>query len=189
MKKWTTVSALALVAVAGFAIAGNQTPSNNTAAQKPTVAVNRADQSVRGDLIQTLNSAGNFKTLLKALEATQLTNVLKQEGPFTFFAPTDDAFAALPPGTIETLMKPENKEHFTNILKFHLLQGKVRLRDAIQMKESSQTLAGQTFSINSKDGVTQIGTDLKWMANVTAFDQPASNGVVHFIDRVIMPRE
>jgi uncharacterized surface protein with fasciclin (FAS1) repeats len=188
MKTWTALSAVALAAVAGFALAGNPN-SKNTPAPKNPGSTERSKPIAGGDVIQTLTNAGNFKTLLAAINATELKNILRDAGPYTFFAPTDEAFSALPPGVTETLMKPENRVHLTNILKFHVLQGKVFRQDVKQMKESSLTLSGQSFAVENKDGTIFIGTDPKWMATIVKFDMPASNGVVHSIDRVLMPRE
>ncbi len=131
------------------------------------------------DIVDTAVEAGNFTTLAAALEAAGLVETLKGEGPFTVFAPTDDAFAALPEGTVEDLLKPENKEKLTKILTYHVVPGKVMSTDLTDGM-TAETVEGSEVTI-SLDPVMVEG------ANVTTADIEASNGVIHVIDAVIMP--
>ena len=135
------------------------------------------------NIVETAQSAGQFGTLLAAAQAAGLADTLANGGPFTVFAPTDEAFAKLPEGTVETLLKPENQDQLARILKFHVLSGKVKstaLADGI----SVDTLAEAAAGINAKgDGFTIEG------ANIVAVDIAASNGVIHVIDNVILPPE
>jgi uncharacterized surface protein with fasciclin (FAS1) repeats len=132
------------------------------------------------DIVDTAVAAGSFTTLAAALEAAGLVETLKGEGPFTVFAPTDDAFAALPEGTVEDLLKPENKDQLTAILTYHVVPGKVMSGDLSDGMEAA-TVQGSTVMIGTEGGVTVDG------ANVTQADIEASNGVIHVIDAVILP--
>jgi uncharacterized surface protein with fasciclin (FAS1) repeats len=182
MKNWTAVSLIAVVAAAGVAIAGNNSPSAN----KPTTT-NPTNASA--NVFDTAVASGNCKTFASAVKAAGLVETFKAAGPYTVFVPTDEAWAKLPPGTVETFLKPENKERLASILKFHVLQGQIAARDISRMKESSQTLLGQSFSIENRDGKVWIGTDVKLMASITKSDVYATNGVVHYIDAVMLPRQ
>lgn len=142
---------------------------------------------VNKDLLTVAGDAGSFTTLAKAIQAAGLAETLKGKGPFTVFAPTDEAFAKLPAGTLENLLKPENKDQLKAILTFHVLPARVYADKAVTMTESIKTVQGTTFSIKAKDGKVSIGNS-KAMANITATDIEASNGVIHVIDSVIMPK-
>ena len=133
------------------------------------------------DIVDTAVGAGSFKTLAAALTAADLIETLKGEGPFTVFAPTDDAFAALPEGTVETLLKPENKDQLTAILTYHVVPGKVMSTD-LSNNMMATTVQGGELTIMTEGGVTVNG------ANVTIADVMASNGVIHVIDQVILPK-
>jgi len=133
------------------------------------------------DIIDTAVAAGSFKTLATALQAAGLVDTLKGEGPFTVFAPTDDAFKKLPPGTLESLLKPENKEKLKAILTYHVVSGKVTAAQVMKLS-SAKTLNGQTLAITSHDGNVMVDK-----ARVVQADIPASNGVIHVIDTVILP--
>ena len=133
------------------------------------------------DIVDTAIGAGSFGTLVAAVQAAGLVEVLKGEGPFTVFAPTDEAFAALPAGTVETLLKPENKDQLVNILTYHVLPGKVMSADIAGKSLEVQMVNGSTAKIDSSNGV-QIDA-----ANVVSADIEASNGVIHVIDAVILP--
>lgn len=130
------------------------------------------------DIVDTAVIAGNFNTLLTAAEAAGLVDTLKGDGPFTLFAPTDDAFAAIPKETLNALLK--DKQALTKVLTYHLVKGKVTARDVMKL-DSAQTMAGQSVAINTANGV-QISD-----ANVIKADIMTSNGVIHVIDKVIMP--
>jgi uncharacterized surface protein with fasciclin (FAS1) repeats len=130
------------------------------------------------DIVETAVSAGNFKTLAKALTAAGLVDTLKGDGPFTVFAPTDDAFAKLPEGTLDALLK--DKEKLTKVLTYHVVPGKVMAADVVKIKEA-KTVEGQKISIDTSDGVKVDD------AKVVKTDIVASNGVIHVIDSVILP--
>lgn len=134
------------------------------------------------DIVDTAVAAGSFKTLAAALKAGGLIDALKGPGPFTVFAPTDEAFAKLPKGTVETLLKPENKDKLVAILKYHVVSGKVQAADVVKLKEA-KTLLGQAVTVNAADGV-KIND-----AKVVKADIAASNGVIHVIDTVLLPKE
>jgi uncharacterized surface protein with fasciclin (FAS1) repeats len=136
------------------------------------------------DIVDTAVGAGTFKTLAAALGAADLVATLKGAGPFTVFAPTDEAFAKLPAGTVETLLKPENKEKLKEILLLHVVPGSVYAADVVKLTEA-KTAGGKTVSI-STDGGVKVGT-ATGKANVTKTDIKTSNGVIHVIDAVILP--
>jgi len=136
------------------------------------------------DIVDTAVGAGSFKTLAAALGAADLVATLKGQGPFTVFAPTDEAFAKLPAGTVETLLKPENKDKLKAILLLHVVPGKVMAADVVKIKEA-KTAGGETVIVSTEGGV-KVGT-AKGMSNVTKTDIVTSNGVIHVIDAVILP--
>jgi uncharacterized surface protein with fasciclin (FAS1) repeats len=133
------------------------------------------------DLVDTAVSAGQFKTLVTALNAAGLVDTLNGSGPFTVFAPTDAAFAKLPAGTVESLLKPENKARLKAILTYHVVQGSVMAADVVKLKQA-KTVNGQMIAVKAADGAVMIND-----AKVTATDVVASNGVIHVIDKVILP--
>ena len=132
------------------------------------------------DIVTTAKDAGDFTTLLAAAEAAGLVETLMGEGPFTVFAPTDAAFAALPEGTVETLLKPENKDQLVSILTYHVIAGKVMSTDLTDDMEAA-TVQGETVTIDLDNGV------MVEEATVVSADIEASNGVIHVIDKVILP--
>jgi uncharacterized surface protein with fasciclin (FAS1) repeats len=134
-----------------------------------------------GDIVDVAVAAGQFNTLAAALEAADLVGTLKGEGPFTVFAPTDAAFAALPAGTVESLLKPENRDQLVSILTYHVVSGRVNAADVVNL-EAADTVNGQPISIRVTDGNVRINN-----ATVIAADVEASNGVIHVIDTVILP--
>ncbi len=133
------------------------------------------------DIVDTAVAAGSFKTLAAALQAAGLVDTLKGSGPFTVFAPTDAAFAKLPAGTVESLLKPENKEKLTAILTYHVVSGAVKAKDVTSLKFAT-SLQGQRIDVVAKDGSVKIDG-----ATVTKTDIECSNGVIHVIDSVIIP--
>ena len=137
---------------------------------------------MKKDLVDTAAGAGTFNTLVAAVEAAGLVDTLKGEGPFTIFAPTDEAFAALPEGTVEDLLKPENKDQLIAILTYHVVPGKVMAADVTGAETTASSVQGGELMINGTDGVTVNG------ASVTQADIEASNGVIHVIDQVILPQ-
>jgi len=138
----------------------------------------RADK----DIVDTAVAAGSFKTLAAALKAADLVDTLKGTGPFTVFAPTDAAFAKLPAGTVESLLKPENKAQLQRILSYHVVSGKVMAADVVKMT-SAKAVSGDTLTITNKSGSVMVDN-----AHVAKTDIAASNGVIHVIDSVIMPK-
>jgi uncharacterized surface protein with fasciclin (FAS1) repeats len=138
-----------------------------------------ADQA---DIVATAIGAGNFTTLTTALEAAGLVETLKGEGPFTVFAPTDEAFSKLPPGTVQDLLKPENLTQLRAILTYHVVAGAVKAEQVVGLSEAT-TVNGQAVQI-SVDGATVMLNG----ATVLATDIMASNGVIHVIDTVILPQ-
>ena len=134
------------------------------------------------DIVDTAVSAGNFNTLVAAVKAAGLVETLKSEGPFTVFAPSDDAFAKVPAETLQELLKPENKEKLTSILTYHVVSGKVMAADVVEL-ESAKTVNGQEVAIKAADGKVTVDG-----ANVVATDIECGNGVIHVIDAVIMPK-
>lgn len=133
------------------------------------------------DIVDTAVGAGQFSTLAAALEAADLIGTLRGDGPFTVFAPTDEAFAKLPEGTVENLLKPENREQLTAILTYHVVAGKVYAADVVEL-QAATTVNGSDVAIEVKDGGVRIDN-----ANVIKTDIGASNGVIHVIDAVILP--
>jgi len=135
----------------------------------------------RQDIVDTAVQAGSFNTLAQALKAADLVDTLKGPGPFTVFAPTDKAFANLPPGTLEVLLKPENKEQLRSILTYHVVPGRVTAADVVKLT-SAKTVNGQELRISVLKGVVRLND-----VRVTKTDIAASNGLIHVIDRVIVP--
>ena len=130
------------------------------------------------NIVETAIDAGSFKTLVAAVEAADLVDTLTSEGPFTVFAPTDEAFAKLPKGTVESLLK--DKAKLTSILTYHVVSGKVMSKDVMNLKKA-KTVQGQDINIDTKSGVKVNN------ANVVKADIETSNGVIHVIDTVILP--
>jgi uncharacterized surface protein with fasciclin (FAS1) repeats len=133
------------------------------------------------DIVDTAVAAGSFTTLVAAVTAAGLVETLKGAGPFTVFAPTDEAFAALPEGTVADLVKPENKAQLTAILTLHVLSGAVHAADIDGKELTPTSLNGETLDVDGTDGVTVNG------ANVVTADIACTNGVIHVIDAVLMP--
>jgi uncharacterized surface protein with fasciclin (FAS1) repeats len=140
-----------------------------------------AQAKAQGDIIDTAIAAGQFNTLAKALTAAGLVDTLKGDGPFTVFAPTDAAFAALPAGTLENLLKPENKDQLTAILTYHVLPGSYPAARVAGMDMAS-TVNGDSVAIRAANGNVTVGG-----AKVVKADVGASNGVIHVIDQVLIP--
>ena len=134
-----------------------------------------------GTIVDVAASAGSFETLVAAVKAAGFVETLSVEGPFTVFAPTDEAFAALPEGTVEDLLKPENKDQLTAILTYHVVPGKVKSKDLAGKTLAPATVNGATVAIDATDGVVVGG------ANVVKADVKASNGIIHVIDAVLLP--
>jgi uncharacterized surface protein with fasciclin (FAS1) repeats len=157
---------LALVACGGEA-------SSTTAVDPSSVA--------KADIVDTAASAGSFKTLIAAVKAADLEGTLRGAGPFTVFAPTDEAFAKLPAGTVESLLKPENKEKLKGILTYHVVAGNVDAAAAMKLT-TAKTVNGKELKLDASSGSLHVGK-----ATVTKADISASNGVIHVIDTVLIP--
>lgn len=171
MKSLKTLFAAAAVATIGFASASFAGDTNKQVAA-----------ATQGDIVDVAASTGQFNTLIAAAKAAGLVEVLKSKGPLTIFAPTDAAFKKLPAGTVETLLKPENKAKLAAILKHHVIVGKVMSSDIAGKKLEAKTANGDMLAIDATDGVMVGG------AKVIKADVPASNGVIHIVDTVILPK-
>ena len=134
------------------------------------------------DIVDTAVAAGTFKTLVAAVTAAELGATLKGEGPFTVFAPSDDAFAKLPAGTVDELVKPENKDKLIAILTYHVMAGKVMAADIAGKTLDPATVNGETLHVDATSGVTVNG------AAVVTADIECTNGVIHVVDAVLMPK-
>lgn len=140
-----------------------------------------APQAASKDIVDTAVANGSFKTLATALQAAGLVETLKGDGPFTVFAPTDAAFAKLPAGTVESLLKPENREKLRRVLTYHVVAGKVDSKAVVKLT-SAKAVSGDMVKISVKDGSVKVND-----ATVVTADVAASNGVIHVIDTVILP--
>lgn len=149
-----------------------------TGALAMTVAASTASAA---DIVDTA-IAGKFNTLVAAVKAAGLVDTLKGPGPFTVFAPTDEAFAKLPPGTLESLLKPENKAKLQSILTYHVVSGKVMAKDVVKL-QSAKTVEGQNLTIKTVKGGVMVDN-----THVTKTDIVTSNGVIHVIDSVLLPK-
>ena len=134
------------------------------------------------DIVDTAVAAGNFKTLAAALKAAGLVDTLKGPGPFTVFAPTDEAFAKLPAGTVDDLLKPENHEKLVAILTYHVVSGDVMAKDVVKLHDA-KTVNGKEVKIMTEGGKVMVDN-----ANVVKTDVVCSNGVIHVIDSVLLPQ-
>jgi uncharacterized surface protein with fasciclin (FAS1) repeats len=145
----------------------------------PALMAQSTPAPMKADIVETATAAGSFNTLLAALNAAGLADTLKGTGPFTVFAPTDEAFAKLPAGTVEALLKDIPK--LRSILTYHVVAGQVLAKDVVKLA-SAKTLQGQSLAIHTQGGVQVDG------ARVVQADVMASNGVIHVIDSVVLPR-
>ena len=133
-------------------------------------------------IVATAVAAGSFKTLAKALDAAGLVKTLEGPGPFTVFAPTDEAFAKLPAGTVDTLLKPENREKLRRLLTYHVVPGTLMAADVVKL-QTAKAVSGDTLTVQAHGGTVRVDT-----ATVTKADIAASNGVIHVIDAVMLPK-
>ena len=145
-------------------------------------AAQAGNYGAKKDIVDTAVSNGSFETLVTAVTAAGLVDTLKGPGPFTVFAPTDEAFAKLPAGTIETLLEPANRDQLVAILTYHVVPGRIMSADIAGKKANVQTVQGQSVAVDAMDGVRVDA------ATVIAADVETSNGVIHVIDTVIMPK-
>lgn len=146
------------------------------------VPVQANHHAMKSDIVDVAVENGSFTTLVAAVKAAGLVDTLKGDGPFTVFAPNDDAFAELPDGTVESLLMPENKDKLIAVLTYHVVPGKVMAADVVKLDKAT-TVQGQDVMIKTMDGKVMVDG-----ANVIATDVKASNGVIHVIDQVIMPK-
>ncbi len=172
------MSFMALVATAVFA---SCTSTETTDATEDSTAVVEDTVIVTPDVVDVAIGSPDHTTLVAAVTAAELVETLKGEGPFTVFAPTNAAFAALPAGTVESLLTPEKKADLTSILTYHVVPGSVMAADLVDGQKVT-TVQGKELTVTIKDGKVMING-----ANVTAADLVGSNGVVHVIDAVLMP--
>jgi len=177
---WSAVAALG-AGVAAFSIGGGVANAGSCSASKGQESMVAADAPALKDIVDTAVAAGSFKTLAAALKAGGLIDTLKGEGPFTVFAPTDEAFAKLPKGTLDDLLKPENKDKLVAILTYHVVPAKALAKDVAGLK-SVKTVNGKELPLKVADGKVHVGD-----ATVVAADVAASNGVIHVIDTVLIP--
>lgn len=155
-----------------------------TAARSLALAAGLALASVAAqaqDIVDVASKNGNFTTLVKAVQAAGLVDTLKGKGPFTVFAPTDAAFAKLPAGTVEDLLKPENKQKLVGVLTYHVVPGKVMAKDV--KSGPAKTVQGSNLTLKAEGGKVMVDN-----ATVTTADVAASNGVIHVIDTVVLPK-
>ncbi len=164
-----SLSTMAAVAVTAFGLAVGSSHASDHSADK--------------DIVDTAVEAGQFTTLAAALEAAGLVETLKGDGPFTVFAPTDEAFAKLPDGTVETLLMPENRDQLTAILTYHVVPGSVMAADVVTLDEA-ETVNGEMLTISTSGDSVMVND-----ATVISADIAASNGVIHVVDSVILPPE
>ena len=192
MKKLIVLTAMAMLA--STANAGKKCNASATARHGRHVTYIRtahpaaahpapACAAAQSDIVDTAVGAGSFKTLVAAVQAAGLVDTLKGAGPFTVFAPTDAAFAKLPEGTVESLLKPENKAKLQAILTYHVVAGKVKAADVVKLS-SATTVQGQQVDIAVKNGKVSVDN-----ANVVKTDIETSNGVIHVIDSVLLPAD
>lgn len=174
MRICPTFTAVACLAITGAAVAIALQPES----MKP---MQPATSSAKWNIVDTANAAGNFKTLTAALQAAGWAEQLKGPGPFTVFAPTDEAFAKLPPGTVESWLKPENKDKLAAVLTYHVVKGSV-MADKVMGMSSAPTVNGQRARVTVKGNTVWIDK-----ATVTRADIACTNGVIHVIDTVLMP--
>jgi uncharacterized surface protein with fasciclin (FAS1) repeats len=176
---------LGLIAVFALSTIGfaQTTDCASKATAKADVKYEKSSFKKGGDIVDTAVGAGIFNTLVAAVKAAGLVDTLKGDGPFTVFAPTDEAFAKLPAGTVESLLKPENKDMLVKILTYHVVAGKVMAADVVKLK-SAKTVQGQNVSIKVKKGKVMLNKT----TNVIKTDITTSNGVIHVIDSVLMPK-
>lgn len=158
-----------------------KTPMAKPEVTRTTTASAKGEMKHKATIVDAASKAGNFKTFTSAVKAAGLEGTLKGPGPYTVFAPTDEAFAKLPAGTLQTWLKPENKDKLKNILTFHVVSGKVPSTEVMKMKDA-KTLEGESLKISTKGGVMVNN------AKVIKTDIGADNGVIHGIDKVLMPK-
>lgn len=176
------VFSVALIAVVSFSVVASAQNCKSQSHVSAPATQEVAQKTEMKDIVDTAAGAEAFKTLVAAVKAADLVDVLKSEGPFTVFAPTNEAFAKLPEGTVESLLQPENREKLIAILKYHVVAGKVMSGDVVKL-DSAKTVQGQEVAIQVEDGTVMINN-----AKVVKVDVECTNGVIHVIDTVILPK-
>jgi uncharacterized surface protein with fasciclin (FAS1) repeats len=180
------IANLALYSAVGTALAGvlffSPAQADHHEKNEAAQAGMEAKPAAMKDIVDTASSAGSFSTLVTALQAADLVDTLKGDGPFTVFAPTDEAFAKLPEGTLTDLLKPENKAKLQAILTYHVVPGKIMAVDVVKV-DSAKTVNGQSLKVSANNGTVMIDE-----ATVTKADVGSSNGVIHVIDTVVLPQ-
>jgi transforming growth factor-beta-induced protein len=169
-----------ILSVAAIAAAVTITPSLFAGESCSSKNASASASTANNDIVAVASSAGSFNTLIAAVKAAGLAQTLQGRGPFTVFAPTDEAFAKLPKGTVEDLLKPENREKLAAILTYHVVAGKVMATDVKTMEVA--TVNGKELDVKVADGVVTVSN-----AKVVKTDVAASNGVIHVIDTVLLP--
>lgn len=181
MMKLTTI-AMSIALAGSFAVSGLAIADHHGGNKERSGYSMEEKAEKKGTISEIAANNGSFNTLVAALGAAELVEVLNGEGPFTVFAPTDDAFAALPEGTVESLLQPENRDQLVAILTYHVVPGKVMSADLSDQQLDADTVEGSSLNIDATGyGVTVNG------ANVVTADIEADNGVIHVIDTVLMP--
>jgi uncharacterized surface protein with fasciclin (FAS1) repeats len=170
-----------LVRMTAAAIVGMALAAGATIAETPGKNMVQVAAASDKNIVETASAAGQFKTLTAAINAADLAETLKGSGPFTVFAPTDAAFAKLPAGTVETLLKPENRDRLAAILTYHVVPGKVTAAEVTKLDEA-KTVNGRMIDVSTSGGTVMVND-----AKVITADIPASNGIIHVIDTVILP--
>ena len=194
MKMIKTLTVLAIVGIMTSAQAQNEIAMNNIEKSDKALSITSKGIVVSNTIVDVAASNDNFTTLVAAVKAADLVSTLQSEGPFTVFAPTNDAFAKLPEGTVAGLLKPESKDVLTSILTYHVVSGKFEAAaviDAVTKNEGKfmlTTVQGGTITISVNDGKVMLTDEKGNMSTVIMADVGASNGVIHAIDAVVMPK-
>ena len=179
---------LGLAACGSDATSDEAAPAETTSSAPATTEASPTESAAGSDIVDTAVAAGSFTTLATALEAAELVETLKGEGPFTVFAPTDDAFAKLPAGTVDTLLA-DPKGDLTQILTYHVVPGKVLAADVVKLDgQKVATVQGGELTVGVDGDKVTLTDAAGGTVNVTATDVEASNGVIHVIDGVLMPK-
>lgn len=182
MKLATFALALAMLAATTQAARAEECPKTQVAQLQRHYVATEADAEKPKTIVETAAGIEDFSTLVAAVKAGDLVKTLSGKGPFTVFAPTNEAFAKLPKGTIENLLKPENKKKLVEILTYHVVPGKVMAADVVKLKEA-KTVQGGKVTVTAKDDEVMIDK-----AKVVKADVECSNGVIHVIESVLMPK-
>jgi uncharacterized surface protein with fasciclin (FAS1) repeats len=181
MKK-LVMGLVCVLALSTLSVFAQKADCGDSQAKTSKVKYTKASYQDKKDIVDTAVAANMFNTLVAAVKAAGLVETLKGPGPFTVFAPTDEAFAKLPAGTIDNLLKPENKDQLIKILTYHVVSGKVTAADVVKLN-AAKTVQGQEVKVKAKDGKVMINK-----SNVVKADIMTSNGVIHVIDTVLMPK-